>query len=67
MSIAVMVSKLPPCDFCKEKGLDTLAHYDAKTIFGPWANLCLPHFIDLGYGLGTGLGQKLILPKEKED
>lgn len=51
----VYVEKLPKCDFC-----DKPAHYDGKTIMGPWAHMCEEHFAKYGVGLGTGKGQKLI-------
>lgn len=34
--------------------------YDAKTVYGPWANLCSDCFNVIGVGLGTGLGQQYI-------
>lgn len=58
MSKSVTVTRLPKCDLCKD---GTLAQYDGKTTHGPWANMCEPHFQLLGVGLGTGLGQELIL------
>jgi hypothetical protein len=54
MSTSVKVQQLPSCDICGSQ-----AEYDAKTTMGPWANMCQPHFEQLGVGLGTGLGQKL--------
>ena len=55
----VTVPVLPECDFCKD---GTLAEYDAKTVLGPWANMCAPHFTYVSTGqLGTGYGQRLIL------
>jgi hypothetical protein len=70
---AVEVAVLPDCDICKvncrEHGLpDSLinkAQYDAATTMGPWANLCEHHYGGFGRGLGTGLGQRLLLV-EKE-
>lgn len=61
MSTTTYVTYLPDCDLC---GLT--AEYDAKTIDGPWASLCLGHFGALGIGLGAGLGQRLIVGKEPE-
>ena len=55
MSKVVKVASLPNCDVC---GDDTPAQYDAKTTMGPWANMCKPHFMQLGVGLGAGFGQK---------
>lgn len=60
MSDAVMVTNLPPCDFCQD---GTLAEVDGKTKQGPWANMCDKHFRWFGTGLGTGKGQKLVLSK----
>jgi hypothetical protein len=54
MSTSVKVQQLPSCDICGKQ-----AEYDAKTIMGPWANMCESHFNELGTGLGTGRGQKL--------
>lgn len=52
-----IVEALPNCDVCGET-----AHYDAKTTFGPWANLCEVHFkAHTTQQLGMGFGQKLIL------
>lgn len=31
--------------------------YDAKTIYGPWANMCFGCFNTIGVGLGVGMGQ----------
>jgi len=62
MSKEVKVSSYPICDICKhERHVQILARYDGKTIFGPWANMCTECFTSYGIGLGTGLGQKLIL------
>lgn len=55
---SVKVASLPKCDAC---GNSTLAHYDCKTVFGPWANLCDAHFSEYGIGLGLGYGQELVL------
>lgn len=61
MSSEVKVSILPKCDICWSQGKMKSAKYDAKTIMGPWANLCTPCFKQYGVGLGTGRGQKLVL------
>ena len=56
MSEQVSVALLPKCDFC-----GNTAEYDARTSFGPWANMCEQDFQQYGPGrLGTGYGQKLI-------
>lgn len=45
------------CDLCKIPFLDK--HFvDARTIYGPWGNLCLVCHGEYGVGLGTGRGQK---------
>jgi len=64
MGTTVTVPELPKCDFCSRAGIDEDAHYDGKTVFGPWANMCSVHFSTYGSGLGTGLGQRLILKEE---
>ena len=58
-----LVSHLPDCDICKMEGYSPVrkAHYDAKTLMGPWANLCTTHFRQYGIGLGLGKGQKLVV------
>lgn len=57
MSKTVEVDQLPQCDFCGEP-----AQFDAKTSFGPWANMCQSDFQQHGVGqLGTGFGQKLVI------
>lgn len=53
------VSRLPKCDFCGDE-----ARYDGKTTMGPWGYMCHSHFIRFGSGLGTGLGQQLMLEEE---
>ena len=62
----VKVNKLPRCDFYSEGFCRNFgeAHYDGKTIHGPWANMCEQHFSAYGVGLGLGRGQKLILKEE---
>lgn len=47
----------PPkeCDVCHKPIGEEM--YDAKTIYGPWANMCVNCFNTIGVGLGTGLGQ----------
>ena len=58
-----IVAELPMCDVCTANGDPNVpAQYDAKTKSGPWANLCVTHFILHGPGkLGTGIGQKFVL------
>lgn len=55
------VMAYPTCDVCKQNGVNTEARYDGKTVFGPWAYMCKAHFQQVGTGLGTGKGQKLVL------
>ena len=50
----IFVEQLPKCDFC-----DAQAAYDAKTKYGPWANMCQRCFWMHGIGLGIGRRQKL--------
>ena len=59
MSNIAFVEKLPRRDLCGEE-----AHFDARTVSGPWAYLCDLCFGQYGVGLGTGLGQML---KVRED
>lgn len=61
MSESIVVSSLPNCDICLSHKIETVASYDALTIYGPWGYLCDEHFQTHGIGLGTGRGQKLIL------
>jgi len=53
------VLEYPKCAFCPGE-----AHYDGRTLFGPWANMCEKCFQFNGIGLGLGRGQRLILDKE---
>jgi len=52
------VDAFPPCDINPAHGA---AAYDAKTTMGPWGNLCPTCFENFGYGLGLGIGQRLVL------
>jgi hypothetical protein len=63
MSEEVKVAALPKCDLHKYfKGdPNVTAHYDGKTIEGPWAYMCEDCFRDYGIGLGTGRGQRLVV------
>jgi hypothetical protein len=60
VSTITKVAALPQCDFCTEK-----ARFDGMTTYGPWGNMCEPHFDTYGVGLGTGKGQRLV--EEGED
>jgi hypothetical protein len=55
------VAQIPECDFCSQGGQQTLAEYDGKTNFGPWAYMCAAHFGKVGVGVGLGIGQRLVL------
>lgn len=61
----VVVVRLPDCDIHKydlnTPGVE--AHYDAKTMRGPWANMCEDCYQDnaMYKVLGTGKGQRLVL------
>lgn len=68
MTDKAYVTALPECDICKHEGAATInpAHYDGKTVMGPWANMCLTHFASHGVGLGTGRGQELIVGEKPE-
>jgi transposase-like protein len=52
----VKVHSRPKCDFCGREAV-----VDGKTHFGPWANMCLDHFLAFGVGLGLGKGQFLVI------
>jgi hypothetical protein len=66
MSTQVTVASLPDCDIHKYNfhtdGVP--ARYDGATVMGPWANMCEDCFAQYGRGLGTGVGQRLILDGE---
>jgi hypothetical protein len=62
----VTVTVLPPCDLHQAYRRGTVpARYDAKTRSGPWAYLCEECYERVGVGLGTGRGQRLLLPGEE--
>ena len=42
------------CDFCKR---EVAIWVDGKTVYGPWANMCLECYKVKGVGLGIGKGQ----------
>lgn len=62
---SVKVDKLPLCDLCQGDKLQ--AHYDGKTVYGPWAYMCKPHFERAGIGLGMGRGQELIVRNNAQE
>lgn len=45
------IQKEADCDFCLRQKLVIPAICDAKTVFGPWANVCKDHlhYIDMAY------------------
>jgi hypothetical protein len=64
----VRVERLPECDFCRaEEGVRRPARFDFRTRSGPWANGCQRHFEREAATqvLGTGNGQRLLLPNEQ--
>lgn len=67
-----LVDELPDCYFCKQEGKKEPAEYDAKTVYGPWGNMCEAHYQQYGVKpLGLGIGQKLVVrgsakPPEEE-
>lgn len=56
----VKMQTRPTCDICGKP-----AEYDGRTIQGPWAYMCESCFNTHGVGLGTGIGQKIIVPGEQ--
>lgn len=62
-----LVMEHPNCDFCKLEGKTEPAEYDGRTAIGQWAFMCQYHFDQYGVGLGTGKGQKLVLPTKYSD
>jgi hypothetical protein len=56
----VEVLRIPNCDLCKQRGDIKPAAYDAATKMGPWAYLCEEDYQEVGLGLGTGVGQRLV-------
>jgi hypothetical protein len=63
MSVTTIVDRRPQCDMCRKAE----AQFDAKTIVGSWAYMCLPCYKVYGIGLGTGKGQRLYLASEVRD
>lgn len=57
-NLETTVAKYPACDMCVD---GTEAHYDGKTVYGPWAYMCDAHFCKEGVGVGLGYGQRLVL------
>jgi hypothetical protein len=51
----------PECDFAKAQGVKhnmAPGFVDGRTIYGPWALMCIDCHTRNGVGLGTGKGQK---------
>jgi hypothetical protein len=63
---SVVVSKIPPCDVCKQGGVTAPAYADAALTLGSWGYVCVEHFNQYGKGLGLGRGQRLLLEDESE-
>ncbi len=61
------VTELPNCGLCEMKGRTEPAEYDGRTAIGQWAFMCQQHYDQYGVGLGTGKGQKLVLPTKQPD
>lgn len=63
MGTEAKVAVLPKCSFCGKT-----AQYDFKTQQGSWAYGCTADYqtYRLYQGLGTGMGQRLVLAKEGE-
>jgi hypothetical protein len=69
MGTEVEVTQLPNCNIhAAHKGDPNVpALYDGKTVLGPWANMCQECFDEVGVGLGTGRGQKLVVKTPGND
>ena len=55
----VVLDKIPPCDLCKNIGVNIEAYVDGKTTTGQWAFMCRYCYSNHGVGLGLGKGQLL--------
>lgn len=64
-------SEIKKCNLCERKfGEDNLAgivFVDGRTVFGPWAIMCLSCHDSYGVGLGIGRGQAYALQRDGED
>ncbi|MHA2384155.1 MAG: hypothetical protein ACXACT_16400 [Candidatus Thorarchaeota archaeon] len=56
------LGNIDTCNICPTK--ITTTFIDGKTTMGPWAILCPQCHKDVGYGLGTGLGQRYVLQED---
>ena len=52
------------CDLCDVPLVDFWI--DGRTMFGSWANMCIPCHEHMGMGLGTGKGQKYDLKTQEK-
>ena len=51
----------PPCSFCTANHVtESLAVVDGATYGYGWTYMCEDHFVDVGIGLGKGVGQVLL-------
>lgn len=57
-----IVSQFPACDLCRAQGKYSEARYDGRTSIGSWAYMCDRHWASEGAPIGTGQGQRLVLP-----
>ncbi len=57
------VKELPKCDFCKARGNDRDAIYDAPTVAGSWANMCQEDYDCYSRG---SMGTKFVLFQAEE-
>lgn len=65
MSERIEITEPKFCDFCEKAGKKVKANYDARTVFGSWANMCARCWREFGIGkLGTGYGQRLVLRRQ---
>lgn len=63
MSTSVTLLERPWCQVCESE----LAHYDAKTVMGPWAYLCAKCWATYGATyptVGTGMAQRIEVKSE---
>ncbi len=58
-------SPVGECSICRCQLKDEKMMVDGKTIYGPWALMCLSCHATVGKGLGTGKGQKYELLGKK--
>ena len=56
MKKTYLVDKFPKCDICGDE-----AHYDSKTIYGAWANLCPKCLSEIGMAADSELCTELRL------